>query len=70
MTQENINKYKLIAKLGGNVPLKILHKYHCNNCKNKKQCDMEHRPLEKLMLINFGYSAGMTFALYTCHSCD
>lgn len=69
MTQENINKYKLIAKLGGSVSIKILHKYHCNNCKNREQCVTIVRPMEKLILINFGNS-GMTFALYTCHTAD
>ena len=75
MSPKNINKFKLLQKLGGEIDHKELEIYLCASCNNciKMElgpCRDKTNPMEiKFRRTRQGTGAGV-FHLYPCHSHD
>jgi len=74
MTQVNINKFKLIEKLKGEIDYKELETYLCRKCKNMTNYCRNTRIPIQIKWKNGPYKAtnnfSTVFTLYLCHSQD
>ena len=69
MSPKNINKFKLLQKLGGEIAHKELEVYLCASCNNElDDCRDKTNPI-KIKFRRTQQGTGV-FHLYTCHSHD